>query len=211
MAEDLTRINLANSLVTLGQGAIKAALLINGASAVAISAFVGQVFNELPTGVFASAKCAIAIFALGVALAAFSTLFAYLAQIFYYRATEKGSDKNSGNSHSRNNTAFCSRISYLVVYYFYRWYLLVFAAVLKLCDIWLKGQCQRPHGLPRADSIYSRSYPAAAKKLVHSWRVNCSMPSAITSHSSVIVLAAALRSRALSLENAISIGLKSGE
>ena len=66
-------------------------------------------------------------------------------------------------------------------------------------------------GVARADSIYSRSYPAAAKKLVHSWRVNCSMPSAITSHSSVIVLAAALRSRALSLENAISIGLKSGE
>ena len=94
MAEDLTRINLANSLVTLGQGAIKAALLINGASAVAILAFVGQVLsNELPTGVFASAKYAIAIFALGVALAAFSTLFAYLAQIFYYRATENGSDK----------------------------------------------------------------------------------------------------------------------
>lgn len=93
LAEDLTRTNLANSLVTLGQGAINAALLINGASAVAILAFVGQVFNELPTGVFASAKYAIAIFALGVAAAAFSTLLAYLAQFYYYRATEKGSDE----------------------------------------------------------------------------------------------------------------------
>ena len=93
MAEDLTRANLASSLVTLGQGAINAALLINGASAVAILAFVGQVFNELPTGVFASAKYEIAIFALGVFVAAFSTLLAYLAQFYYYRATEKGSDE----------------------------------------------------------------------------------------------------------------------
>ena len=94
LAEDLTRTNLANSLVTLGQGAIKAALLINGASAVAILAFVGQVWSkELPTGVLASAKCAIAIFALGVAVAAFSTLFAYLAQLFYYRATGKEFDE----------------------------------------------------------------------------------------------------------------------
>ena len=94
MAEDLTRTNLANSLVTLGQGAIKAALLINGASAVAILAFVGQVLsNELPTGVFVSAKYAIAIFALGVLVAAFSTLLAYLAQLFYYRATGKENDE----------------------------------------------------------------------------------------------------------------------
>ena len=93
MAEDLTRANLASSLVTLGQGAINAALLINGASAVAILAFVGQVFNELPTGVFASAKYEIAIFALGVFVAAFSTLLAYLAQFYYYRATGKGFDE----------------------------------------------------------------------------------------------------------------------
>ena len=94
MAEDMTRSNLANSLVVLGQGAINAALLINGASAVALLAFIGQVSSEkLPAGVFASAKCAILIFALGVTVAAFSTLLAYFAQLFYYRATGEEFDE----------------------------------------------------------------------------------------------------------------------
>ena len=52
-----------------------------------------RIGKELPTGVFASARYAIAIFALGVAVAAFSTLLAYLAQFYYYRATDKGFDE----------------------------------------------------------------------------------------------------------------------
>ena len=69
-------------------------MLINGASAVAVLAFVGQAWpDKLDSGALASAKCAIGVFTFGVAIAAFSTLLAYLAQLFYYRATEKGSDE----------------------------------------------------------------------------------------------------------------------
>lgn len=91
MATDQERADLANSLVTLGQGAIKAAMLINGASAAAILAFVGQVWSErFVSSALTSAKCAVFLFALGVIVGAFSTVFAYFAQLFYYRATGEG-------------------------------------------------------------------------------------------------------------------------
>ncbi len=61
-----------------------------------------------------------------------------------------------------------------------------------------------------ASSTYSGSYPAAAKKLAHSFGVIASMASRIARQRSSTVRAAALRSSALSLEKAFSIGLKSG-
>ena len=94
MAADQERADLADSLVTLGQGAMRAAMLINGASAAAALAFVGQVWSEkFVSSALTSAKCAILLFALGVATAAFSTLLAYFAQLFYYRATGEGFDE----------------------------------------------------------------------------------------------------------------------
>ena len=87
MATDQEKAGLADSLVTLGQGAMRAAMLINGASVAAILAFVGQVWSkEFVTTALPSAKWAIILFASGVAMAAFSTLLAYFAQLFYYRA-----------------------------------------------------------------------------------------------------------------------------
>lgn len=58
--------------------------------------------------------------------------------------------------------------------------------------------------------IYSRSYPAAAKQFSHSFGLKASMASAMALLRSAFVRAAALRSRALSFEKAISMGLKSG-
>ena len=62
----------------------------------------------------------------------------------------------------------------------------------------------------RARPLYSGSYPAAVKKLAHSSGVKASRTDPAASHKVVTVLAALARKRALSLANAISIGLKSG-
>ena len=62
----------------------------------------------------------------------------------------------------------------------------------------------------RARPLYSGSYPAAVKKLAHSSGVKVSRTDPAASHKVVTVLAALARKRALSLANAISIGLKSG-
>ena len=65
MATDQERADLADSLVNLAQGAMRAAMLINGAGAVAVLAFVGQAWPEkLGPGALASAKCAIVVFTL---------------------------------------------------------------------------------------------------------------------------------------------------
>ena len=66
-------------------------------------------------------------------------------------------------------------------------------------------------GAPRAFSDHSGSYPELAKKLAHSVGVKSSMISAMASHRSSTVRAAAFLSRALSLAKACSMGLKSGE
>ena len=93
MATDQERADLADSLVNLAQGAMRAAMLINGAGAVAVLAFVGQAWPEkLGPGALASAKCAIVVFTLGVGVAAVSTLSAYFTQLYYYRASKKVSD-----------------------------------------------------------------------------------------------------------------------
>ena len=65
-------------------------------------------------------------------------------------------------------------------------------------------------GGPRAFSLYSGSYPQAVKSLAHSVGVMASSASATALCRSGTVRAAALRSRALSLEKAFSMGLKSG-
>ena len=94
MATDQERADLADSLVTLAQGAMRAAMLINGASAAAVLAFVGQAWpDKLGPGALASAKCAIVVFTLGLVVAAISTLLAYFTQLNYYRASEKGSNE----------------------------------------------------------------------------------------------------------------------
>ena len=62
----------------------------------------------------------------------------------------------------------------------------------------------------RAFSIQLRSYPAAEKKFTHSAGLIASMPCRMASQRASFVRAAAFFRKALSLENAISIGLKSG-
>ena len=87
MGDDQERVDLRNSLVTLGQGAIKAAMFVNGGSAIALLAFIGQIWPEQnDVGVVESAACAIAIFTGGVFLALISAVLAYFAQLFYYRS-----------------------------------------------------------------------------------------------------------------------------
>ncbi|MDE0002976.1 MAG: hypothetical protein OXQ29_09805 [Rhodospirillaceae bacterium] len=67
MTTDREQADLAASLVTLGQRAMKAAMLINGASAAAILAFIGQVWSEkFVSSALTSAKCAVLFFAMGI-------------------------------------------------------------------------------------------------------------------------------------------------
>ena len=91
MTDSQERTDLRNSLVALAQGAIKAPMLLNGASAVALLAFIGQVWSKDDMeNTINTMSCAIAIFVVGVFLAAFSTFLAYFVQVFYYRFSSGG-------------------------------------------------------------------------------------------------------------------------
>lgn len=86
MQSSQERLNLLDSLVTLGQAAIKAAMFINGGSAVALLAFVGQNWSTgLSISIGNYAICAIILFSLGLLLGAISTVTAYFAQLYHYR------------------------------------------------------------------------------------------------------------------------------
>jgi hypothetical protein len=63
----------------------------------------------------------------------------------------------------------------------------------------------------RADSVQTRSYPAAAKKLLQSRGVKVVSASAMAVQRASTDRAAALRRAALSLAKAISMGLRSGD
>ena len=64
--------------------------------------------------------------------------------------------------------------------------------------------------LPRAFSAHTGLHPAARKKFWHSCGVKQSMSRPMVSHRLATERSAALRSSALSLEKAFSMGLKSG-
>lgn len=69
---------------------------------------------------------------------------------------------------------------------------------------------RRQCAIPRAFSVHIGSYPAAWKKFRHSCGVKPSMSRPMAPHRPGTERSAALRRRALSLEKAFSMGLKSG-
>ena len=103
MEENQETTDLRKSLVTLAQGVIKAAMLINGGSAAALLAFVGQVWSEdIASSVIGPAIYAIATFAFGVFLAAISVALAYFAQLNYYRGSNRSLHLDKGMSSRLN-------------------------------------------------------------------------------------------------------------
>lgn len=82
----LERTNAAeNTVVTIGQGALKSAMLINGGGAVAMLAFVGSVWGKegLNHDIIVLLATTIQYFAFGVLAAAFAFGTTYLTQQSY--------------------------------------------------------------------------------------------------------------------------------
>ncbi len=65
-------------LVPLSQGAMKLSVLVNGGGAVALLAFIGQVY---PAPVVAELVLAMKLFVLGIAAGGMAHVFAYLTQL----------------------------------------------------------------------------------------------------------------------------------
>ena len=77
-------LEMLRSVITTGQSAVKSALLINGAAAVALLAFIGNIWSS-PTGphTIAGIPCAMAYYVIGVLVAAVAAGFTYLSQAGY--------------------------------------------------------------------------------------------------------------------------------
>ena len=77
-------LEMLRSVITTGQSALKSALLINGAAAVALLAFIGNVWSS-PKGpqTIAGIPSAMSYYVIGVLVAAVAAGFTYLSQAGY--------------------------------------------------------------------------------------------------------------------------------
>ena len=77
-------LEMLRSVITTGQSALKSALLINGAAAVALLAFIGNVLSSKQGSVLiAGIPCAMGYYVVGVLVAAMAAGFTYLSQAGY--------------------------------------------------------------------------------------------------------------------------------
>jgi hypothetical protein len=83
-AQQVFANELFKSVITSGQAALKSAILVNGGGAVALLAFIGNIWSK-NTGAAAvqALTCSIALFSFGVLGAAVATSFTYLTQLSY--------------------------------------------------------------------------------------------------------------------------------
>lgn len=83
-AQQLHSVELFRSVITYGEAALKSAILINGGAAVALLAFIGNIWNKgISEGSAAPLTAAITSFSFGVLAAALGTAGSYLAQFLY--------------------------------------------------------------------------------------------------------------------------------
>jgi|GEM_PF-1794253 len=78
-----TALELFKSVIASSQGAIRAALIINGGAAVAMLGFTGQLWKLQGAVGHQSVAIALAWFAGGVCSAGITAFFAYFSQLFY--------------------------------------------------------------------------------------------------------------------------------
>lgn len=77
-------VELFKSVITAGQAALKASMVINGGAAAALLAFTGKIWTEgSSVDVTAALSLSILVFCAGVLTAAFATATTYLSQLFY--------------------------------------------------------------------------------------------------------------------------------
>ncbi len=84
-------LEMFRTVVEYGRDALKAAMLINGGAAVAVLAFIGNIWTiEGSDDAVRSLACAVAMFGFGVLFAAVSSAFTYITQYFYNMDTVFG-------------------------------------------------------------------------------------------------------------------------
>ncbi len=90
-AENARNLEMFKSVILAGQSALKSAILVNGGAAVALLAFIGNIWNK-QTDVYVVEKLLVsmALFALGNLTGAVASGFTYLAQRKYADGKDKG-------------------------------------------------------------------------------------------------------------------------
>ncbi len=90
-AQQQHSLEMLRAVITYGQAAIKSAILINGGAAVALLAFIGNIWAKTTTTQFAidSLTKAIVFFALGVVTGAIGTGTTYITQYLYSENRQK--------------------------------------------------------------------------------------------------------------------------
>ncbi|MFA0240174.1 MULTISPECIES: hypothetical protein [Vibrio] len=83
-------VELFKSVITAGQAALKASMVINGGAAAALLAFTGKIWTEgSSVNVTSALSLSILIFCAGLLTAAFATATTYLSQLCYGHHKDK--------------------------------------------------------------------------------------------------------------------------
>ncbi len=89
-AQQLHSVEMFRSVISYGQAVLKSTMLINGGAAVALLAFIGNIWTKgiSPESV-GSLTSAIAFFAFGVLVAVFGTVGSYFTQYCYHESFQR--------------------------------------------------------------------------------------------------------------------------
>ena len=83
-AQQLQAVEMFKSVISYGTAALKSAILINGGAAVALLAFIGNIWNKsIPQSAVGHLTSAIAYFSFGVLAATIGTASSYITQYCY--------------------------------------------------------------------------------------------------------------------------------
>lgn len=91
-ANNLTASSLEmfRSVISSGQAALKASMVINGGASVALLAFMGKIWSsEITNAVASKLSTSIFLFCIGLLCAALSSGTTYITQLFYNKQKEK--------------------------------------------------------------------------------------------------------------------------
>lgn len=89
-AQQALNVEMLRSVITYGQEALKAAILINGGAAAAVLAFIGNIWTKgIVVTAVGSITCSLVLFAFGVLAATVGTAGSYFSQYFYTENAQK--------------------------------------------------------------------------------------------------------------------------
>ena len=110
------KLEMLRSVISTGQSALKSSLLINGAAAVALLAFIGNIWSPISNSpTVAEAANALAAYAFGILIAAVAAGFTYVSQAGY--ANEFGKNSRVVGVTGHIGAVICVVISYVAFGY----------------------------------------------------------------------------------------------